>query len=244
MKIGLTHTGIEEKHQNYIKWLTGDDDIEIIQLSEHDNNADAIKNYDALILSGGVDIHPKFYKNGKTNYPHAPGKFNEKRDEFEIELFQLAQKTNKPVLGICRGLQLINCIYNGTLRQDLGDELNKIHKAEIINHTQKDKAHGLDIEEGTVLHDIVKAGRLAVNSAHHQAIDKPGEGLKVNCHSDDGLIEGFEREHPNGKPFLLAVQWHPERMYKFNLEGSPVSKAIRDRFIEEVKKSITKNENY
>jgi putative glutamine amidotransferase len=102
----------------------------------------------------------------------------------------------------------------------------------------------LDIEEGTVLHDIVKAGRLAVNSAHHQAIDKPGEGLKVNCHSDDGLIEGFEREHPNGKPFLLAVQWHPERMYKFNLEGSPVSKAIRDRFIEEVKKSITKNENY
>ena len=240
MKIGLTHTGIEEKHQNYIKWLTGDDDIEIIQLSENDNNADAIKNYDALILSGGVDIHPKFYKNGKTNYPHAPKKFNEKRDEFEIALFRLAQKTNKPVLGICRGLQLINCIYDGTLKQDLGQDLNKIHKAEIINHTQKDKAHGLDIEEGTILHDIVKTGRLAINSAHHQTIDKPGEGLKVNCHSDDGLIEGFEREHPNGKPFLLAVQWHPERMYKFNLEGSPVSKAIRDRFIEEVKKSITK----
>ena len=240
MKIGLTHTGIEEKHQNYIKWLTADDDIEIIQLSEHDNNANTIKNYDALILSGGVDIHPKFYKNGKTNYPHAPKKFNEKRDEFEIALFRLAQKTNKPVLGICRGLQLINCIYDGTLKQDLGQDLNKIHKAEIINHTQKDKAHGLDIEEGTILHDIVKTGRLAINSAHHQTIDKPGEGLKVNCHSDDGLIEGFEREHPNGKPFLLAVQWHPERMYKFNLEGSPVSKAIRDRFIEEVKKSITK----
>lgn len=240
MKIGLTHTGIEEKHQNYIKWLTGDDDIEIIQLSEHDNNTDAIKNYDALILSGGVDIHPRFYKSEKVTYSHAPKKFNEKRDEFEIELFQLAQKNNKPVLGICRGFQLINCIYNGTLKQDLGDELNKIHKAEIINHIQKDKAHGLDIEEGTILHDIVKAGRLAVNSAHHQAIDKPGEGLKVNCYSDDGLIEGFEREYPNDKPFLLAVQWHPERMYKFNLEGSPVSKAIRDRFIQEVKKSIAK----
>ena len=240
MKIGLTHTGIEEKHQNYVKWLTCNDDIEIIQLSEQNNNADAIKNYDALILSGGVDIHPKFYKTDKINYPHSPQKFNEQRDEFEIALFQLAQKTNKPVLGICRGLQLINCIYNGTLKQDLGDEPNKIHKAEIINHVQKDKAHGLDIEEGTILHDIVEAGRLVVNSAHHQTIDKLGEGLKANCHSDDGLIEGFEREHPNGKPFLLAVQWHPERMYKFNLEGSTVSKAIRDRFIEEVKKSMTK----
>ena len=244
MKIGLTHTGIEEKHQNYIKWLTGNDDIEIIKLSEQDNNGAAIKNYDALILSGGVDIHPKFYKNEKVNYPHSPKKFNEQRDEFEIAVFHLAQKANKPVLGICRGFQLINCIYKGTLKQDIGDELNKIHKAEIINHIQKDKAHGLDIEEGTILYDIVKARRLVVNSAHHQTIDKPGEGLKVNCRSDDGLIEGFEREYPNGKPFLLTVQWHPERMYKFNLEDSPVSKAIRDRFIEEVKKSMTKNENH
>jgi len=240
MTIGLTHTGIEEKHQNYIKWLTGNDDIEIIQLSEQDNNRNTRKNYDALILSGGVDIHPKFYKSKKINYSHSPKKFNEKRDEFEMALFRLAQKTNKPVLGICRGFQLINCIYNGTLKQDIGAEQNKIHKAEIINHIQKDKAHGLDIEQGTILQDIVQAGRLVVNSAHHQTIDKPGEGLKVNCQSDDGLIEGFERKHPNGSPFLLAVQWHPERMYKFNLEGSPVSKAIRDRFIEEVKKSITK----
>jgi len=243
MKIGLTHTGLEEKHQNYIKWLTGNDDIEVIQLSEKDNNPESIKNYDALILSGGVDIHPKFYKTSKINYPHAPKKFNEPRDEFEIELFRLAQKTNKPVLGICRGFQLINCIQNGTLKQDLGDELNMIHKAAVINHVQKDKAHGLDIEEGSILHDIVRAGRMVANSAHHQTIDKIGEGLKANCYSDDGLIEGFERKHPTGKPFLLAVQWHPERMYKFNLKDSPVSKAIRDRFIEEVKKSMT-NENH
>jgi putative glutamine amidotransferase len=240
MKIGLTHTGIEEKHQNYINWLKGNDDIEIIRLSEQDNKANALLNYDALILSGGVDIHPGFYKSEKINYPHSPKKFNEQRDEFEIELFRLAQETNKPVLGICRGFQLINCIYNGTLKQDLGDESNKIHKAEILNHIQKDKAHGLDIKEATILYDIVQAGRLVVNSAHHQAIDKPGEGLKINCQSDDGLVEGFEREDPNGKPFLLAVQWHPERMYKFNLENSPVSKAIRDRFIEEVKKSMAK----
>lgn len=239
MKIGLTHTGVEEKHLNYIKWLAGNDDIEIIQLKETENKPAEIKNYDALILSGGVDIHPKFYQEQKTNYPHAPKRFHEVRDEFEIALFQLAQENNKPVLGICRGFQLINCIYNGTLKQDLGDEQNKIHKAEVINHIQKDKAHGLDIESGTILHEILKAERLVTNSAHHQTVVKLGEGLKVNCHSDDGLIEGFERKNPNGKPFLLGVQWHPERMYKFNLEASPVSKAIRDKFIEEVKKSIS-----
>ncbi len=238
MKIGLTHTGIEEKHQNYIKWLTGNDDIEIIQLSEKDNNPEKIKNYDGLILSGGVDIHPKFYKSEKINYAHSPKKFNEQRDEFEIALFGLAQVTVKPVLGICRGFLLINCIYNGTLKQDVGDEPNKIHKAELINHIQKDKAHGLDIEERTTLHDIVKNSRLVVNSAHHQTIEKLGEGLEANCYSDDGLVEGFERKHPTGKPFLLAVQWHPERMYKFNLESSPASKAIRDRFIAEIKKSM------
>lgn len=239
MKIGLTHTGVEEKHLNYIKWLTGDDNIEIIQLKETENKPAEIKKYDALILSGGVDIHPKFYNTEKINYAHAPKYFHEKRDEFEIALFQISQETNKPVLGICRGFQLINCIYNGTLKQDLGEELNKIHKAEVINHIQKDKAHGLDIEKGTILQEILNAERLVANSAHHQTIDKLGEGLKANCKSDDGLIEGFERKIPNGKPFLLGVQWHPERMYKFNLEASPVSKAIRDRFIEEVKKSIS-----
>jgi putative glutamine amidotransferase len=240
MKIGLTHTGIEEKHQNYIKWLTGDDDIDIIKLSEQDDTADVIKKFDALILSGGVDIHPKFYKSKKVTYPHSPKKFNEQRDEFEIALFKFAQKAKKPVLGICRGLQLINCICQGTLKQDVGEVRNKIHKAEVIDHIQKDKAHGLDIEEGTTLHEIVKNSRLVVNSAHHQTIEQLGEGLKVNCRSDDGLIEGFERERPGNQPFLLAVQWHPERMYKFKLENSPVSKAIRDRFIEEVKKSMKK----
>ncbi len=244
MKIGLTHTGIEEKHQNYIRWLTADDTIEVIKLSEQLDDADDIKKYDALILSGGVDIHPKYYNNNKVSYTHSPKKFNEQRDEFEIALFKNAQTANIPVLGICRGLQLINCILNGTLMQDLGDDANKIHKAEVINHIQKDKAHGLDIEEATTLHEIVKTNRLVVNSAHHQTISKLGEGLKVNCRSDDGLIEGFERENGIGKPFLLAVQWHPERMYKFNLQDSPVSKSVRDRFIEEVKKSMSKNEDH
>ncbi|HEY6504173.1 MAG TPA: gamma-glutamyl-gamma-aminobutyrate hydrolase family protein [Chitinophagaceae bacterium] len=237
MKIGLTYTGSEEKHQNYIRWLMSSDDIEVITLSEGiDNNING--NFDGLVLSGGTDIHPKFYKSKKLEYPNVPSAFEEKRDEFEISVFRSAEKNNIPVLGVCRGFQLINCIFGGKLKQDIGDSLNKIHRAHVENKLQKDKAHGLSIEPGTLLKEICSAERLVVNSAHHQAVKKPGKGLRVNCMADDGTIEGVEWAHPSGKPFMLAVQWHPERMYKFQLEDSPVSKAIRDRFIEEVKKSI------
>ena len=235
MKIGLTYTGDKEKHQNYINWLKGDDDISILVLSAEENNAELLKECDGLVLSGGIDIYPLYYGSNELNYTNGPAQFQKQRDEFEIAAFHHMQEQNKPVLGVCRGLQLINCIYEGTLQQDIGDESNKIHKAEIINKIQKDKAHGVDVESGTLLHEILNADRMVVNSAHHQSIQQLGKGLKVNCRSDDGLIEGFEREFPNNKPFLLAVQWHPERMYKFNLEKSPVSKAIRDRFIEAIK---------
>jgi putative glutamine amidotransferase len=236
MKIGLTYTGTEEKHQNYLRWITGNDDIEVTTLSAG-NHVD-IKSYDALMLSGGTDVHPTYYRSKKSVYPNAPAAFEEKRDKFEASLFQSAQQNNIPVLGICRGFQLINCLFGGTLKQDLGISLNKIHKAQVENKIQKDKAHGLSIEPGTLLSGICGFQRLVVNSAHHQALKKIGKGLRINCRADDGTIEGLEWDDPSGKPFLLAVQWHPERMFKFDLANSPVSKAIRDHFIWSVQQSI------
>jgi putative glutamine amidotransferase len=237
MKIGLTYTGSEEKHQNYIRWITADDAIEVITLSAGDSTD--MKNFDGLVLSGGTDIHPAWYKSKKINYPNAPQAFDEMRDEFETAVFQSAQQNYIPVLGVCRGFQLINCLFDGTLKQDLGNTLNKIHKARVDDNIQKDMAHGISIEPGTLLSDICGFERLVVNSAHHQAVKKAGKGLKINCRADDGTIEGFEWSNPSGKPFLLAIQWHPERMFKFDLANSPVSKAIRDRFIMAIQKSIT-----
>jgi putative glutamine amidotransferase len=232
VKIGITRTENAERQKLYVEWLKGSDDIEVITLNAADNSAQDIKGYDALVLSGGVDVHPKYY--GKsTDYPGAPSAFRENRDEFEIAIFRAAQENNLPVLGICRGLQLINVIHNGTLIQDLGDDtLNKIHRG------GPDKDHAVTIQPGTILHDIIGADKAQINSAHHQGVDKVGDGLRVSAIAADGVVEGIERKDPSGKPFLLAVQWHPERMSVFHLENTAAAQSLRDHFIQEIKKSI------
>ena len=233
IKIGVTFTGTDEKHSNYVNWLKGSDAVEIITLSPEVTDLKNIKNLDGIVLSGGVDMHPKFYKNNITDYPNKPGLFDEIRDEFELEIFRLSQLNSIPLLGVCRGMQLINCALGGTLLQDNGTIANAIHRFE-----NKDKAHGINIFTGTLLNEITEIERSITNSAHHQSINKLGEGLTVNCLADDGIIEGIEWAIKENKSFFLAVQWHPERMYHFNLQTSPVSKNIRDHFINEIKKAI------
>ena len=240
MKIALTYTGSDEKHNNYLQWLSANENLDVIKVSVYDDNLYELKNCDALVLAGGRDIHPKFYKNLNIDYPNSPNHFDEKRDEFEITTFKFAQEQNLPVLGICRGMQLVNCVLDGTLKQDLGEVLNKIHRVE-ANH---DKVHGVNIHTNTIISEITKSECSVANSAHHQAIDKLGKGLRVNCTADDGTIEGLEWIDPSNKPFLLCVQWHPERMFTFQLEDSPLSKNIRNKFLEEIKKSKAYHENY
>lgn len=239
MKIGLTRTENPEKHQFYIDWLKGNEDMEIVTLSANDNNLKEINNCDALVLSGGTDIHPEFY-GGALHYPKSPESWNKERDMFELSLLQSALDKAMPVLGICRGLQLINVAFKGTLVQNLGVELNKIHEG------NPDKSHTVNIENGSLLHEIAGDKKSEVNSAHHQSIDRPGEELTISARSDEGVAEAAEWKDPSGKPFLLAVQWHPERMFKFQLEDSPLAKMLRERFIAEIKKNQQqlKNEDH
>src|SRR5256885_12887152 len=114
MKIGLTYTGSEEKHNNYVQWLKGNEDIQIIKLSAEENYLSGLMQCDALVLAGGIDIHPKFY-NGQLEYKNSPENFNESRDEFELAAFKSSMENNLPVLGICRGMQLVNCALGGNL---------------------------------------------------------------------------------------------------------------------------------
>jgi putative glutamine amidotransferase len=227
IKIGLTYTGSEAKHNNYVNWIKSDnDDIEVIKLSAEDNNLEKVLQVDALVMSGGIDTHPKNYGSTVTDYPNAPEKFNEARDEFEIAVFNLGQKQNLPTLAICRGMQLINCILGGDLKQDLGEEKNKQHR-----NADTEKNHEVIIEPGSLLHAITGKQTDIADSAHHQCINQLGKGLIENARSIDGIIEGVEWADKENKPFFLAVQWHPERMYMQHIESSTLSKNIREYFL-------------
>jgi putative glutamine amidotransferase len=244
MKIGLTYTGSPEKHRNYANWLQGgSSEIEIVTLSSG-GDADAIRQCDALVISGGVDIHPKLY-GGDLQYQGRPAVWEEDRDLFEREVLEFALEHKMPVLGICRGLQLINVCLKGTLIQDLGRTGDETHEA-VGN---KDKWHSVQVEEGTILAAIADGVRFVgekdeigermnvaegeANSAHHQAIDQLGEGLRVNCRAADGTIEGIEWRDPDGKSFLLGVQWHPERMAD---PVNPLTAMVREAFVKNIPK--------
>ena len=227
----MTNTGDVEKHGYYVQWLQQQDaSIEIIRLDETDKNAHLLNQCDGLVLSGGVDIHPSVYR-GNEVYAHAPKSWYRERDEFETALFKKARDRDMPILAICRGLQLVNVVLGGTLVQDLGEAGDKIHEG-----GYEDKRHPVSIEPNTLLHELVSAGKADINSAHHQAISQLGKGLLVNARAADGAIEGIEWANRTGRPFLLGVQWHPERMFMFGLGDTPASRGIRDRFIEEIKK--------
>jgi putative glutamine amidotransferase len=232
MKIGLTYTGRGEKHLNYVRWLKDrDPGIEVIKLGVGVDR-DAITRCEGLVLSGGVDIHPEFY-GGSKDYVKAPEKFRKDRDLFERSVFDYALEHRLPVLGVCRGLQLMNVLCGGTLIQDLGEQGDRTHEAV----GDIDMRHGVRIGRDSLLYGIAGEDRGEINSAHHQAIGVVGEGLSVNCRADDGTIEGIEWKDREGKSFMLGVQWHPERMYVNKMRDGGLYKRLRDRFVEEIQRA-------
>lgn len=242
MNIGISYTGSDAKQLHYINWLKEHASVNVITLSaETAENKGNIEDCDGLVLSGGVDVHPGYYNSNNFVYPNMPQKLYEKRDAFESGLFKKAQQRKIPVLGICRGLQLINCILGGNLQQDLGSK-NSLHKAIVTEEKKQfDKAHGLHIVKGSLLAGIAGTERSVVNSAHHQCVDTLAGDLMVNSLSDDNVIEGLEWKNKKDKPFLLCVQWHPERMQEFQLAQSKLAAGIAYPFFEAIQKTNAKS---
>jgi len=231
-KIGISFT--TTNFQNYINWFTREDleGIELVVLSFEKNNVADISGCDGFILTGGIDIHPGFY-GGTMHYNHLPDSFQTDRDNFEKDIYYHAKAHELPVLGICRGFQLINILEGGSLIQDLGEKGNAAHKKEI-----EDKEHDVEIEKDTLLYEIAFQTKGYVNSAHHQGLDQNNlsSELRANAYAKTGIaiVEGFEFKNRNTKPFLLGVQWHPERMR--GKESNPLSQKIKERFLEEIRK--------
>lgn len=159
---------------------------------------------EAIVISGGQDIHPIFY-NEEPN--QKLGLVYSRVDEYQLNLAKIALEYNKPILGICRGHQLLNIACGGTLYQDLSEI-----KGDILKHFQQGKrydySHKISINKNSILGNLLGEERL-VNSFHHQCIKELGKGLKISAVATDGVIEAIEMEE---KKFVMGVQWHPEMM--------------------------------
>lgn len=197
----------------------------ISPINDEEYLSSAIDKCEGVLLTGGGDIDPELYEETQLGSCMLVNSF---RDEFELKVLDMALKKDKPILGICRGLQLLNVYYGGSIYQNI--ELLDLKKEHFnLNQKKYFKAHNVNIYEDTHLNKSLNKSMIEVNSLHHQSINKLGEGLTISAKSEDGLIEGIEVE---GKNLVFAVQWHPEMMF----EKYPEQEKIFSYFIEHIKK--------
>ncbi|GAA4375694.1 gamma-glutamyl-gamma-aminobutyrate hydrolase family protein [Paeniglutamicibacter cryotolerans] len=162
-----------------------------------------IARIDGVVLLGGGDVDPAHY--GSPGHPDAV-RVDSRADALELALIAAARAARLPVLGICRGLQLINIAFGGSLITDLGpDSAHKDHSPESAM-----VGHQVMVVPGTVLRTMLGAPVVEVRSSHHQGVEELGEGLIVSALADDGIVEGIEVPAQEGGEWVVAVQWHPE----------------------------------
>ena len=179
------------------------------------------QNTDGYLFTGGQDVEPSLYGETKAAYC---GETYEDRDCLERMIYQTALRENKPVLAICRGIQLINTLHGGTLYQDLDRQFGGTVKLEHHMEAPYNRTvHGVRIMKHSPLHRVLKKEKLQVNSYHHQGIKELGKGLEVMAAADDGLIEGV---YVPDKKFVWAVQWHPEFIYQEDKDQSEIFRAF------------------
>ena len=182
----------------------------LIPLLEHEEDLRPIyERLDGILIPGGADVDPSMYgeaRHEKCEVSDSP------RDRVELQLIRWALEDGKPVLGICRGIQLINLAAGGTLYQDLGAQLAGSSKHDYFpgqGFARDQLTHDVVIEEGSKLASIYGAGRLRVNSMHHQAVKDLAPGLVTTAVAPDGVVEALES---SDEQFVLGVQWHPESL--------------------------------
>jgi putative glutamine amidotransferase len=199
--IGVTDCS---KYANYANWISRDAKVETIKLGYQQSNFDEIKKCHGILLTGGEDVHPRFYN--KLEYLELC--YQDDMDEFELKVLGFTQQNKIPVLGICRGLQIANVFFGGTLIPDI-PTFGK------FNHSKRegsDTYHDIRVDVNSKMYKVIDTVVGEVNSAHHQSADCVGKGLVANAFSLDGVVEGLEWIDDSERPYLSLVQWHPERM--------------------------------
>jgi putative glutamine amidotransferase len=188
---------------------------------------DYAEHLDGLLLTGGGDIHPLFYKKEKNAMT---GEMNQTvdtiRDEAELMYFNAFFEKKKPILGICRGSQIINVALGGTLAQHIQDiipNLTEIHMNPQDKGFWYEKVHSVTIAQDSKLHTIIGNDSIDVNSGHHQMVEEPGKYIEIVANSPQGVHEAIEY---TGERFVIGVQWHPEQII-----SEESSKKLFDAFI-------------
>lgn len=230
MIIGVTDNRVNEaKYLLYEEWLRdGRPGVEVIRLTPGEGNGRELSRCDGLVLSGGGDVDPALY--GGNRRHHTLYEISNDRDRFEAALVRESLLAGRPILGICRGMQLVNVVLGGTLITDLEEAGHPPHGT--VNGVKC--RHDVLIEPSSALGGALGVDRGWVASSHHQAVERIGRGLVIAARSPDGVVEALETPRPEGTFSVLLVQWHPERM---DGEASPLSGGIRNLFFESFTKT-------
>lgn len=212
--IGIIDTAPSEIHEimitpycNAVKGCGGE-----FRLLSWDNTPETIDQYvsdcDGFVFTGGDDINPSYY--GEPILPEC-GKILQERDEFELAFMPAVLESRKPVLAICRGFQILNVIFGGTLWQDIPSQVPGAY-THAPSPVEKiaERTHSITVIQNTLLSSLLKTNNITINSMHHQGVKELGVGLTLAAVSNDGIPEAF---YLPGHPFMLAVQWHPEWLY-------------------------------
>lgn len=205
-----SHSVMESISNDYVESVIKAGGVPIVLpiLTDEDSIRRHVEILDGIVLSGGIDVNPLLYNEEPS--PKLGFVFPEK-DNFDILITKIAYELNKPILAICRGQQILNVAFGGSLYQDLS-EISGCY----IKHRQHSKngaaTHTIDIESNSILHNIW-GNSVVTNSFHHQAIKDLAPGFKATAYSKDNIIEAIESLD---KPFVVGVQFHPEIMTNYN----------------------------
>jgi putative glutamine amidotransferase len=210
-------------YTTYVESLRRAGAIPVLIPPQPENAEEIVSGLDGLVLAGGEDCDPALY--GEEKHPSVEP-MDQRRQVNDVTLARVARSAGIPTLGICLGVQVMNVAAGGNLIQDINSAIET--DIEHVSEPEDRARHQVRIESGTHLRSILGRDEIDVNSSHHQAIRRVGEGLRVTAHASDGVIEGVEDPK---HPFYVGVQWHPEDM-----PGEESATALFGAFIDAARK--------
>lgn len=209
----LNYSGWLERYNEHIEWFN-------LYPLGIDSAIKLMETCDGVLISGGEDVFPGIY--GKLEDTTRCGTIDRYRDSLELAMIENALQNKMPLIGICRGFQIINVALGGSLIIDIPTDYSNT-----VNHRQEDWQncfHGVLLVDPSNLNVISEGVSGEVASNHHQGIDELADGLQISAYAPDSLPEAIEWDSRGSKSFLIAVQWHPERMDTLDMLSAPIAK--------------------